>query len=322
MPSGFLRLIEERLSEVAIQDDVADDQSGSSSGRLELAAQIASPHNPLTARVYVNRVWQWMFGTGIVRTPNDFGQLGDQPAHPELLDWLTTRFIDEDWSTKRLVREILLSEPWRQAASADPQAPTVDPENRLLHHFPRRRLQAEEIRDAMLAVSHTIEPRLYGPPVNPYRVNEDPQKRLFSGPLDGNGRRSLYIKSTIMEPPRFLALFNQPDPKIPTGRRDVTNTPAQSLALLNDPFVIELSARWAAKLVQQPSPTPEERVAIMFRAALGRDPTPDESQRWARAVEDLATLHNLDNSDIMGSQILWQDIAHALFNTKEFLYLR
>ena len=322
IPRGFLRLIEERLSEVAIQDDAADDQSGSSSGRLELAAQIASPHNPLTARVYVNRVWQWMFGTGIVRTPNDFGQLGDQPAHPELLDWLTTRFIDEDWSTKRLVREILLSETWRQAASADPQALTVDPENRLLHHFPRRRLQAEEIRDAMLAVSHTIEPRLYGPPVNPYRVNEDPQKRLFSGPLDGNGRRSLYIKSTIMEPPRFLALFNQPDPKIPTGRRDVTNTPAQSLALLNDPFVIELSARWAANLAPQPSPTPRERVAIMFRAALGRDPTPDESQRWARAVEDLATLHNLDNSDIMGSQILWQDIAHALFNTKEFLYLR
>ena len=322
VPRGFLRLIEERLSEVSYHEEHSEPPHDSSSGRLELAEQIASPGNPLTARVYVNRVWQWLFGTGIVRTPNDFGQLGDQPSHPELLDWLAARFVAQGWSTKRLVREILLSETWRQAAVANPAALETDPDNRLLHHFPRRRLQAEEIRDAMLAVSGTLEQGLYGPPVNPYRSNEDPQKRLFSGPLDGDGRRSLYIKSTIMEPPRFLALFNQPDPKIPTGRRDVTNTPAQSLALLNDPFVTGQAEQWAHALVGRPHSTPADRINFMFQVAYGRTPASDELTRWSAAVSDLAVLHKVDPGEVMNNTTVWADLAHALFNTKEFIYLR
>src|SRR5207244_10227374 len=125
-----------------------------------------------------------------------------------------------------------------------------DPANRLLHHFPLRRLEAEEIRDQILAASGRLDRRLGGPPVNPHRANEDPQKRLFSGPLDGDGRRSIYTKITIMEPPRLLALFNQPTPKIPTGKRDVTTTPSQSLTLLNDPFVIGQAEHWARRLVE------------------------------------------------------------------------
>src|SRR5581483_2480373 len=118
----------------------------------------------------------------------------------------------------------------------------------LLHHAPLRRLEAESIRDAILAASGRLDPALYGPPTDPNRAPEDPQKRLFSAPIDGRGRRSLYTKLTIIEPPRFLGTFNQPPPKIPTGRRDVTSVPAQALALLNDPFALEQSRYWGDRL--------------------------------------------------------------------------
>jgi hypothetical protein len=294
----------------------------SRSGRLRLAELVASPHNPLTARVYVNRVWHWLFGTGIVATPSDFGHLGGTPSHPELLDWLTARFIADGWSTKELVRQIAVTETWRQSGQAGERGMTVDPRNRLLHHYPLRRLQAEAIRDALLAVSGRLDEQLYGPPINPYRVHEDPQKRLFSGPLDGNGRRSLYLKATIMEPPKFLALFNQPDPKIPTGHRDVTNTPAQSLALLNDPFVHAMAEQWATQLVQSTNDSIESRLAAMFHVALGRAPAEDELQRWSASVRDFAALHHIDSATQMTSVPLWKDVAHALFNVKEFIYVR
>ncbi len=240
VPRGYLG--------VFADDEEAAAFDGPGSGRLELAERIASPDNPLTARVYVNRVWQWVFGTGIVATPDDFGHLGDQPSHPELLDWLASEFVARGWSTKELVRQLVLSAAFRQGSLATSEAMALDPSNRLLHHFPLRRLEAEEVRDAILAASGRLDARLYGPPIDPHRPQEDPQKRLFSGPIDGLGRRSLYIKLTIMEPPRFLATFNQPPPKIPTGRRDVTSVPAQALALLNDPFVIGQARFWGERI--------------------------------------------------------------------------
>ncbi len=295
--------------------------ASSTSGRRELAEIVASRQNPLTARVFVNRVWHWLFGTGIVATPNDFGHLGDPPSHPELLDHLAANFVQEGWSTKKLIRAIVLSEVWRQAGSLDAVAMQVDPRNRLLHHYPLRRLEAEAIRDAVLAVSGRLDPRLFGPPTNPARANEDSQKRLFSGPLDGDGRRAIYTKITIMEPPKFLSLFNQPEPKIPTGKRDVTNTPAQSLTLLNDPFVKGQAEHWAQRLVVTPHQSVAARLSDMFQAAFGRDLTIDESQRWADAVSDLAQLHQVADSERLSHVALWQDIAHAIFNTKEFVYV-
>jgi hypothetical protein len=317
VPRGCLRLVDEPVGSgvPAVGDP-------SRSGRLRLAELIASPHNPLTARVYVNRVWHWLFGTGIVSTPSDFGHLGGAPSHPELLDWLTARFIAEGWSTKKLIREIVLTETWRQSGQASARGLTVDPRNRLLHHYPLRRLEAEAIRDALLAASGRLDEQLYGPPINPFRVHEDPQKRLFSGALDGDGRRSLYLKATIMEPPKFLTLFNQPDPKIPTGHRDVTNTPAQSLALLNDPFVHAMAEHWATQLVQSPDDAVESRLATIFPFALGRRPTADELQRWSASVHDLAVLHQVDAASQMTSVRLWKDVVHALFNVKEFIYVR
>jgi hypothetical protein len=293
------------------------------SGRRELAELIADPQkNPLTARVFVNRVWHWLFGAGLVTTPNDFGHAGARPSHPELLDYLAARFVADGWSLKKLVRTIVLTETWRQSSHVDPSALTRDPENRLLHHYALRRLEAEPIRDAMLAASGKLDPRLYGPPVDPYRSNEDPAKRLFSGPLDGQGRRSIYIKMTIMEPPRLLALFNQPAPKIPTGRRDSSNTPAQALALLNDPLVIDLARHWARQTIQRPHATIEVRMQSMFRGAIGREPTDEETTRWVATIEELAALRGVSANETLSSTEVWTDVAHVLFNTKEFLYDR
>jgi hypothetical protein len=290
------------------------------SGRRELAEAVTSPAHPLTARVYVNRVWQWVFGTGLVATPDDFGRLGEPPSHPELLDDLAAWFVENGWSTKKLVRFLVTSRAFRQSGAADPKAVQMDGRNRLLHHYPLRRLEAEAIRDAMLAASGRLERTLYGPPVDPPRTSEDAMKRLFSGPTDGAGRRSIYTKVTIMEPPRFLAVFNQPPPKIPTGRRDVTNVPAQALALLNDPFVLGQAEHWGKALAVAKHQTVGERLDVMFRRALGRPPKEAEVKRWVALVADLAAAHGA--KDVLTSVPVWKDTAHALFNTKEFIYLR
>ena len=297
-------------------------QSAGDRTRLELAELVASPNNPLTARVYVNRVWYWLFGTGLVATTDDFGHVGEKPSHPELLDHLAGQFIRDHWSTRHLIRTILLSRTWQQSQEASPGALDTDPMNRLWHHFPVRRLEAESIRDAMLAVSGRLDGRLFGPTSNPFRLSEDAQKRLFSGPLDGEGRRSIYTKVTIMEPPRFLATFNQPAPKIPTGRRDITTTPAQSLTLLNDPFVTSQAAYWATQLIQRPDNSLESRLQHMFSKAMSRDATSEELSRWADAARDFAASESIDEASQMTSVTLWQTMAHAMFNTKEFLYIR
>jgi hypothetical protein len=288
------------------------------SGRMELAESLLQPDHPLTSRVYVNRVWHWVFGTGLVETPDDFGRLGGRPSHPELLDWLAREFMNEGWSTKKLVRRLVLSQTFRQGSALSAAAREKDPGNRLLHHYPTRRLEAEGIRDALLAVSGRLDPQLYGRPIEPPRALEDPQKRLFSGPLDGGGRRSLYLKMSIMAPPVFLVGFNLPDLKLPTGRRDVTNVPGQALTMLNDPFVGEMAKRWAARLLKEPHNTPEERVRAMFIDAFARTPQPAETERWTAALADFATPEH----GTMQDEAAWAQLAHAIFNTKEFLYYR
>ena len=292
------------------------------SGRLELAEFLLHPEHPLTARVYVNRVWQWIFGTGLVATPDDFGRLGDRPSHPELLDWLAQEFIRDGWSTKRLIRRLVLSETFRQSGVATMTARDVDPQNRLLSYFPTRRLEAEAIRDALLVVSGRWDARLYGRPILPHRLAEDGSKRLYSGPVDGHGRRSLYLQMSIMEPPKFLVSFNLPDLKLPSGRRDVTNVPAQALVLLNDPFVIAMSKHWAGVLVKEQQTTPRERLQSMLVRAFGRVPTEGESDRWLAALSTFATKPVPTPMDLLQDEPAWQQLAHALFNAKEFLYYR
>lgn len=289
------------------------------SGRLELAHSLVHPEHPLTSRVYVNRVWQWVFGAGLVATPDDFGRLGDKPSHPELLDYLARDFVREGWSTKKLIRRFVLSQTFQQSSVMSDAARQRDPGNRLLHHYSTRRLEAEAIRDAMLAVSGRLDPALFGRPIESPRAKEDAAKRLFSGPVDGNGRRSLYLKMSIMDPPKFLVGFNLPDLKLPTGRRDVTNVPTQSLIMLNDPLVVSLSKRWGDELVKQSDASAEARIRRMFVAAFARGPRPAELERWTKAARELATS---ESSDLMIDAAAWQRLAHAFYNAKEFIYYR
>jgi hypothetical protein len=293
--------------------------SRNDSGRAELAQVIVDRSNPLTARVFVNRVWLHLFGEGLVRTPDDFGHLGELPSHPELLDSLVQRFVNEGWSLKKLVKELVSSSVWKQQSTAESRSLTVDPENRLLHHFPIRRLEAEAIRDALMVVSGQVDRCVGGPAIDPYRTAEDSAKRLFSGPLDGRGRRSLYLKLTMMEPSRFMALFNQPIPKLTTGRRDVTSVPDQALALLNDPLVLAVAKQWGERLVVDAGQSMEQRISSMALAALSREVRDDEVARFVQLAKRSGKIRSVD---VMTSPLVWQDVAHAIFNMKEFIHVR
>jgi hypothetical protein len=271
------------------------------SGRRELAEAVLAPDNPLTARVFVNRVWQHVFGRGLVGTPDDFGMLGEAPTHPELLDFLAHRFAREG-SLKRLLRELVLTRAFQRASADD---------DTLLRAYPLRRLDAEALRDALLAVSGRLDPAIGGPSV-PVRIAGDffggGIKPAETGAVDGAGRRSLYLKVRRNFPDPFLAVFDKPAPAACFGKRNVSNVPAQALALLNDPLVTGQAEIWARRLLAEPVAR-GERLARLFREALARSPTEAEVQA---ADEFLASRDDL---------AAWADYAHTLFNTKEFLYV-
>jgi mono/diheme cytochrome c family protein len=319
-PRGFLGLITK--SDGAIHTE--------KSGRRELADFIASPENPLTARVMANRIWHYLFGRGIVSTTDNFGRVGEKPSHPELLDYLATRLTGDGWSIRRLIKHIVMTEAFRQSGKTVEEAAQIDPENRLIHHHPTRRLDAESIRDSVLATSGRLDRTLYGPSTQPYRENPQEYRKLFSGPLDGDGRRSIYIKVTRHEGDKFLGLFDFPEPGLTRGRRDVTNVPGQSLALLNDPFVYEQAGLWAGRVIEEDrtddraegSGDLDGRIAEMFRTGLGRQPDSAELARLGGLVRELASLHNVSRGEILDSHLVWKDLAHSIINMKEFIYIR
>ena len=291
------------------------------SGRLELAERIAGRDNPLTARVMVNRIWHHLFGAGIVRTTDDFGHVGDPPSHQELLDDLAFRFMNDGWSTKRLIRHVVLSRTFQAGSQPAEVLRDVDPANRLLQHYPARRLEAEGIRDSILATSGRLDQRMFGQSVQPFRESSNADRRLFAGPLDGDGRRTIYIKNNLMEPPKFLGVFNMPGGKVTQGQRDLTNVPAQALALLNDPFVLQQAEYWAERLVTREQDSIAKRIESMFRTALGRKPTVEELGQFEAAATQLAELHEVSKKDVLKSRPVWKDVAHAFFNLKEFIYI-
>lgn len=293
----------------------------SQSGRLQLAEQTASAQNPLTARVMVNRLWQHLFGKGIVGTVDNFGRLGDQPTHPELLDYLASRFAqDEQRSIKKMLRLLMTSQSWQQSSLASATAQEIDGANDWLSHMPVRRMEAEAIRDSMLAASGQLNPAMYGPGVNVYFVNKT-EGGGPRGPLDGDRRRSIYqrIRRNAANP--FLEVFDAPRPSTTRGRRDVTNVPAQSLTMLNDAFVIDQSAKWSASLITDGA-TSEQRVRRMFVVAVSREPDTDELQASLDYLTELAAEHGVAAADASGSVAVWQDFAQSLFCLKEFIYVR
>lgn len=311
--------IERRFVEVLDRSKTPVGANGS--GRAMLADRIASPENPLTARVYVNRVWHWVFGQGIVDTPDDFGHLGGTPSHPELLDDLAIDFVRNGWSTKKLIRNLVLSQAFQRSGTPSATAKELDPSNMMLSHYPVRRAEAEAIRDSLLQVAGRLDPKMYGPSIHPYRPTADSDKRLYEGPLDGNGRRSIYIKFQLMEPPHFMSAFNLPGGKITQGKRDKTNVPAQSLAMLNDPFVREMAKLWGEKIATRTDASKEERIIMMFREALGREPSKAELLRLAESVDQFAQVQQIPAGEVMNSPVIWKEVAHTIFNFKEFIYI-
>jgi hypothetical protein len=278
---------------------------GSGSGRLELARQVTDPAiNPLIGRVFVNRVWHHLFGRGIVASTDNFGVLGEAPTHPELLDWLADDFVQHGWSVKRLIRSIVLANAYRMSSSGDARAEAADPQNRLWHRGNIRRLEGEAIRDSILAVSGSLDSKIFGAPV-PIHLTpfmEGRGRPGHSGPLDGAGRRSIYLVVRRNFPDPFLTTFDLPGPGNTVGRRSVSNVPAQALVLLNDPFVHEQAERWAKRVTDGSA---RDRIESMYWTAFGRPPTD---------TERTACVDYVTNND-------WPALAHALWNVKEFIYL-
>jgi hypothetical protein len=296
-----------------------------SSGRKELADRVLDPANPLTSRVIVNRLWHHLFGRGLVPTTDNFGKLGEAAADPlaqALLDTLAARFIAEGWSVKRLVREIVTSSTWRMASIASAHAVQRDPLNLLIHHHPLRRLEGEAVRDKILAVSGRLDRTLGGPSVELFLSDfHEGRGRPKAGPLDGAGRRSLYTKIRRNFLPSFLLAFDMPVPFQAMGRRNVTNVPAQALTLMNDPFVAEQATLWARKTLADPSRSSEQRIDQMYREAFARSPTADEQAMARSFLAEQATRHGGDFATDPQCEPAWSDLAHALINTKEFIFV-
>jgi cytochrome c553 len=283
---------------------------GNRSGRLALAEAIVDPRNPLTARVYVNRVWQWIFGRGLVASSDNFGALGETPSHPELLDYLANEFVAHGWSTKWLVRQLVATRTWQLASDTAADTLAKDPANLLYSHAPVRRLTGEMIRDGILRVSGSLREDPAGGPSIPVWLPDSflDEYRPKSGPLDGDGRRSVYLEMRRNFPTDLLRVFDQPRPSKSVGHRSLTTVPAQSLALLNDPFVQQQAQRWAAN---QKQPT-DLRVQQMYLAAFARKPTEPETERARSFIAGFSEPN----------AAAWTELAHALFNMKEFIFLR
>ncbi|MEI6340743.1 MAG: DUF1549 and DUF1553 domain-containing protein [Verrucomicrobiota bacterium] len=291
------------------------------SGRMDLVGWLMDPGHPLVARVAVNRAWQHVFGAGIVGTPDNFGELGEPPSHPELLDHLAWQFVHVDrWSMKSLVRRLVLTDAFaRSSRNPDPRAEEKDPRNRWLHRMPVRRLEAEAIRDALLAVSGRIQ---HGAPARSVMVHlpdyVDGRARPSSGPLDGDGRRSVYLSIRRNFLPQILVAFDYPTPFSTVGRRNSSNVPAQSLAMMNDPFVHDQARQWSRRMLsEQPGLDDAGRVAWLYEHALSRPPRDDEQRACREALADLRSVGGgRPESEV------WQDIAHALLTTAEFIHIR
>jgi hypothetical protein len=268
VPRGFLTVLGGQK--------VPPEEKGS--GRLELADWVTDPKNPLTARVIVNRVWAWHFGQGIVATPDDFGARGEPPTHPELLDYLTSRFIESGWSIKKLHRMILLTRAYQMSSVYDAKSALKDSKNQYLWHFNRRRLEAEELRDTFLFVSGNLDPVPGGePPFTPEMSWKYTQHQPFIGKEQdfATNQRSVYLMQQRIRRQPFLDLFDGPDPNAVTGVRPVTTTALQALYTMNDPF-FHTQADALAVRVGMAYGSELARLTYAYRLLYGRAPTLDE----------------------------------------------
>ena len=285
----------------------------SSERRKNFALWVTNPANPLTPRVIVNRVWQHHFGEGLVRTPNNFGKMGERPSHPELLDWLASELIAQDWRLKPLHRLILLSAAYRMSSDDIDANLASDPDNRFLWRMPRRRLEGEAIRDSVLAVAGSLDRTVGGEPVFPYidpSLFQASSKRTWNGRPDTDAstwRRSLYVFSKRSIPLPMLEVFDKPDTIGSCARRTRSTVAPQALILMNNSFMALHSRRFAEKLQAEAGGDTTRLISLAFAQALNRPPTQAERERTQAylAKGDLAL----------------EDFCHALFNLNEFVYI-
>lgn len=302
-------------------DQVGFEEDGS--GRLAWAASMTDASNPLTARVMANRLWHHVFGRGLVETVDNFGVQGKMPTHPELLDYLASRFIENEWSMKASIREMVLSQAFQRAVEPSEESLAEDPENLLLQHYSPRRLEAEAIRDAMLSVSGRLDTRMYGESIpvylSPFMTGRGRPKE--SGPLDGDGRRSIYISVRRNFLPPMMLTFDMPIPFTTFGKRNTSNVPAQSLTLLNDPFVADQAEHWARELIALKELDTTERIQAMYQTAFARSAKEEEIAEGLQFLEMQATTYGLGSTEWLNDTRPWTDYCHALFNMKEFIHL-
>ena len=289
-----------------------------SSGRLQLANWIVDRNNPLTARVMVNRIWLHHFGKGLAQTPNDFGRQGKRPTNPELLDYLATQFMNSGWSIKAMHRQILLSRTYRLSSQSDDHAISVDPTNDLLSRFPRRRLDAESLRDTLLLLSGNLDPTPGGPhPFPPQSEWKFTQHNPFKAVYDSN-RRSVYLMTQRIQRHPYLAIFDGPDPAASTPQRLTSTTPIQALYLLNDAFVHEQAAGLARRLLMA-SDRAEQRIEMAYLMVLNRSPDREDIEMAVRFLADVKQTLKVPADQL--ELECWQSMVRAMFRLNEFLYL-
>jgi len=314
------------------------------SGRLQLADWLTRSGNPLTARVAVNRAWLHLFGRGLVRTADDFGALGEKPTHPELLDHLALRFQSSGWSLKSLLREIVLSRTYQLASTASPQAANLDPDNTLLWRSTPRRLEAEAIRDAMLAVSGILdtEPPRSSPVA---ALGDAPLRRGADSLRDASfaRKRSVYLPVIRGFVPESMELFDFAEPSLVVADRDTTNVPSQALYLMNNEDILRISGAFARRLLADAGLSPRERIDRAYRLAFGRPATPRELTRAAEflrlEIGDIARNQPPSQPSnpppdrrrrpparsreaMRPAEVAWTSFAQALLASAEFRFLR
>jgi hypothetical protein len=298
---------------------------GDACGRLELARRMTDPANPFLARVMVNRVWQHLFGQGLVPSVDNFGALGEPPTHPELLDWLADWFRSEaGWSVKKLIRLLVASQTYRMSsAPADAVAEEKDPTDALLHRMRLRRLEGEAIRDALLFASGRLSQQMFGPSVPVYLTPfmEGRGRPDKSGPLDGDGRRSIYVevRRNFLSP--MMLAYDTPIPFTTVGRRTISNVPAQALILMNDPLVAQQAGLLAQRLLAEKRTDSSERINRLYQILFCRRPNDLEVVQALAFLYQQSDAYGIAIADRLTDSRVWSDLCHVLFNAKEFVFV-
>lgn len=308
-PRGFLTMV------AGHKEAIPADKSG----RLQLAEWIASADNPLTARVLVNRVWQHHFGQGLVRTPDNFGRLGERPSHPELLDYLADRFVKEGWSLKKLHRAIMLSATYQMSTEPNPVAQAKDPENRLLWRMNRHRLEAEAIRDAILVTNGQLDPKAGGTMLT--RTSGLAGKE-FGVDYETSTRRSVYlpvVRGVIYD---MFQVFDFADPHVVNGRRDTTTVAPQALYMMNSPEIRDEAGKFADLLLNLPNADDTRRVETAYARAFSRQASSEERNRALSFLQDYEKAQEATEKDPQKRRAeAWRSFCQSLLASSEFRYV-